>query len=257
MNWILFNEWAARHSTRGRIRHTDGIHCAWSHTLLIVNNLTTPAGPVADVADLTRHAQTAIVDAAQYTLPWMFGVPDPWMPVSLEAANNALSKVGLQHVLDMTVMESDGSLLEPRRPLPADVEIRRIESRVQGLDAMNLNCRAYGMPVQIADDVIEADAYFTDPQKEFGFVLYDGDGNPLSTASAIDLGECVYVAAVATDPEHRAKGYAELAMRTALSAAPQKRTALDASRMGAPLYAQMGYESRFQWNFWSTIDSHS
>src|SRR5262249_46484755 len=163
--------------------------------------------------------------------------------------------IGLQHALDMKVMDCDRPLLEPVHPLPTNVEIKRIDTRALGFDAMNLNCKAYGMPVEWANDVLDADAYFSDPENEFGFVVYNIDGTPVSTATAIDLGDCIYVAAVATDAEHRQKGYAELAMRTALAAAPKRASSLDASRMGEPLYAQMGYEPRFRWEFWATGSS--
>jgi len=35
-------------------------------------------------------------------------------------------------------------------------------------------------------------------------------------------------------------------MRAALEAAPKKPMSLDASRTGEPIYAQMGYQRRFQ-----------
>jgi hypothetical protein len=250
MYWIRFNEWCARHSKRGQIRDTGGIHAAWSHTLLIVNNLTSPGGPVGNAADLQAHARAALADAAPHGLPWMFGIPEPWLPVSLEEADDVLREAGFRHLMYMTVMESNGALAAPLRPLPTDVALRRVETRALGFDALNLNSRAYGMPVAVTDDVLEANVYFSDPEREWAYVAYNRDGLPVSTATAIDLGPCIYIAAVATDAEHRRRGYAELAMRVALAAAPQKPTALDASRSGESLYAQMGYCRRFRWNFW-------
>lgn len=256
MHWIRFNEWCARRSTRGQIRKLDGIHAAWSHTLLIVHNLTTLTGPLADAAELQSRAEAAVADASAYKLPWMFGIPEPWLPVSLEEANATLAGSGLHYMMYMTAMECDGPLAEPLRPLPADVEVRRVDSRATGFDALNLNCRAYGMPVAVAEDVVDANVYFSDPATEYGFVVYNREGVAVSTATAVDLGDTRYIAAVATDPDHRHKGYAEVAMRAALAAAPQKPTTLDASRMGEPLYAQMGYVRRFKWNFWVTDNSH-
>jgi hypothetical protein len=224
MHWIRFNEWCARRSTRGQIRNSNGIYATWSHTTLVINNLTTTAGPVANAADLRARADAAIADATPHMLPWMFGIPEPWLPVSLEEANAVLGNAGLHHMMYMTVMECEGPLAEPLRPLPRNVDIRRISSRALGFDALNLNTRAYGMPIEVADDVLDA--------------------------GAIDLGDWTYIAAVATDGEHRQKGYAEVAMRAALAAAPKKPTSLDATRMGEPLYAQIGYQRRFKWNFW-------
>ena len=250
MHWIQFNEWCARHSTRGQIRTQSGIYATWSHTQLIINNLTTPAGPLENVTDLITRAKAAVTDATTYALPWMFGIPEPWLPFGLEEASAALSEAGLHYLMHMTVMECAGALAAPVRPLPEDIEIRRVNSRVLGCDALNINCRAYSMPVSVTEDVLDANVYFSDPDNEFGIVVYDREGVPVSTATAIDLGESIYIAAVATDADHRQKGYAEVAMRAALAAAPQKPTCLDASRMGQPLYAQMGYQRRFKWNFW-------
>jgi hypothetical protein len=251
MHWIHFNEWCARHSSRGQIRGGSGIQAAWSHTLLIVNNLTTPSGIISNAADLKARAEAAVADAAAYRLPWMFGVPEPWLPIGVDEANAVLAEIGMHHMMNMTVMECEAAIAEPLRPLPADVTVQRIETRAHGFDALDLNSRAYGMPVEVTNDVLDAGTYFSDPENEFGFVVYNGEGVPVSTATAIDWGNWIYIAAVATDAAHRQKGYAEVAMRAALAAAPQRPTALDASAMGQTLYSQMGYQPRLKWNFWA------
>jgi hypothetical protein len=251
MHWIRFNEWCARHSTRGQIRHTDRLLAAWSHTALIVNNLTTPSGALASASDLVLCARAALADAAPHPLPWMFGIPDPWLPGSLEDSGVACESAGLRHLMSMTVMECPGSLAPPVRPLPGDVDVRRVNSRDLAFEALNLNSCAYGMPVAVTESVLEANVYFTDPEREFGMVVYNPEGIPVSTATAVDLGDWMYIAAVATHADHRQQGYAEVAIRAALAAGPQKPTSLDASRSGEPLYAQMGYQRRFKWNFWT------
>jgi len=250
MHWIQFNESRARCSTRGQIRDINGVHAAWSHTQLIINNLTTPNAPIPNAADLKSCAGAAVSDAVPYRLPWMFGIPEPWLHVSLDEANTVLASAGLRYMMYMTVMECPGPLAEPLRPLPGDVVVKRIDSPDLAADSLNLNCRAYNMPLTVTEDVLAAKVYFSNPDTDFGFVVYNGDGIPVSTATAIDLGDWIYVAAVATDAEQRKQGYAEVAMRAALTAAPRKPTALDASRMGEPLYAQLGYQRRFKWNFW-------
>ncbi|HWB82530.1 MAG TPA: GNAT family N-acetyltransferase [Bryobacteraceae bacterium] len=250
MHWIRFNDWCALHSIRGHVRDSHGVHAAWSHTRLIINNLTAPIGPVASVADLRGRARAAIADAAPHKLPWMFGIPEPWLPVSLDEANAVLSTTGLRYKMYMTVMECAGPLAGPLRPLPQDVEIRRVDSAELRSVAINLNCQAYDIPGEIAAEALGANLYFSDPEKEFGFVVYDREGIPVSTATAIDLGGWMYIAAVATAEEHRRQGYAEVAVRAALAAAPEKPTSLDATRTGEPLYAQMGYRRQFRWNFW-------
>jgi GNAT superfamily N-acetyltransferase len=250
MYWIRFNEWCAQHSARGSVRELAGTRAVWSHTILIVNNLSAVTGLVRDDAELAECAQAAVVDADQYGLPWMFGAPEPWLPGSVEQANAVLAPCGLRYQMYMTVMECDGPLAAPVRPLPEAVTVKRVDSPETAFDALNLNSESYGMPKAVTEDVIAANVYFSDPERDFGFVVYDAQGLAVSTATAIDLGDCVYLAAVATHPGHRRQGYAEVAMRAALAAAPKKKTALDASRMGEPLYAQMGYQRRFKWHFW-------
>jgi len=250
MHWIRFNECCARHSTRGQIRDVPGVHAAWSHTSLIVNNLTTPAGAIAGLEALTADAGAALADAAPHALPWMFGIPDPWLPGCFEEANAACEAAGLRHLMYMTMMECPGSLAPPVRSLPANVDVRRVNTRALAFDALNLNSNAYGMPVAVTEDVLDANVYFTDPDREFGVVIYTRDGVPVSTATAVDLGDWIYIAAVATDADHRQRGYAEVAIRAALALGPAKPTSLDASSSGEPLYAQMGYQRRFKWNFW-------
>lgn len=252
MHWIDFNNWCASRSNRGQVRRGKGIQALWSHTELIVNNLTVPMGPVTR-EQLPELALAALKDAARFQLPWMFGLPEPWLDCPTEEASAALAPLGLGHLMYMTVMETAGAMLhEPLRPLPSDVIMKRAEAETE-FDALHLNSLAYGMPQSVTEDVLESQTYFPDPTKEFGIVVYEpASGTPVSTATAIDLGgDWVYIAAVATHPEHRQRGYAEVAMRAAIAAAPKKRIALDASRMGEPLYAQMGFERRFRWNFWA------
>jgi GNAT superfamily N-acetyltransferase len=257
MHWLEFNRYCAAKSKRGAIHNFGpGLENAWSNTLLIINNLTSPTQPIASAKDLESLAATAIADAAPRGLPWMFGLSETHFSGSLEEMNAILAGVGLHHMMDMTVMECEGDLLEPTRPLPeAGIEYRRIRSRQEAWDALDLNCKAYGMPEAVTRDVVDAGTYFSDPDRDFGIVAYDtATGEPVSTATVIrDLNGWNYVAAVATNAAHRQKGYAEAAIRKALrEAGATGRTSLDASRMGQPLYAQMGYEVRHRWNFWTT-----
>ena len=121
MHWIRFNEWCARQSTRGRIQQAAGLHATWSHTTLIVHNLTTLATPITDTADLRARGEAAVADASPYGLPWMLGIPEPWMTVSFEEANGALHEAGLHFMMDLNAMECAGPLTKPVRSLPQDV----------------------------------------------------------------------------------------------------------------------------------------
>jgi GNAT superfamily N-acetyltransferase len=251
-HWTEFNRHCASASVRGSIRKGPGIEAVWSNTALIINNLTAAAGdrPITSPVDLRDRAQAAMQDAEGSSVPWMFGMPEVMFPAGLDIANPILDNCGLQHMMYMTVMECEGPLQPPLRPLPDDVEIRRIQTPEQAFDALHLNSSAYGMPHAVTDDVLASRSYFSNPQRDFGFVVYNRDGIAVSTATALILDNWAYIAAVATHPGHRQKGYAEAALRKAVEAAGCSRTALDASRMGQPLYAQMGYRPLHRWNFW-------
>ncbi len=73
-------------------------------------------------------------------------------------------------------------------------------------------CNAHGLPVSMADSVLDTNAYYSNRQREIGFVAL-ADGVPVSTTSVIELDGWLYGAMVATDPAHRQKGYAEAVMR--------------------------------------------
>ena len=250
-HWIEFNRSCAQASARGSIRRRPGLEMLWSNTALVINNLTAVIGddPISE-QELSRCAHDALDDAAGAKVPWIFGLPETMFPAGLDAASPVLADTGLQYMMYMTVMECEGPLKPRLRPLPEDVEILRVSTPAQAFDALNLNSNAYGMPVAVTNDVLNAHTYFSDPRRDFGFVVYNRDGIAVSTATAIILDGWAYVAAVATHPEHRQRGYAEIALRTAVDAAGCSHTALDASRMGQPLYAQMGYCPLHRWNFW-------
>jgi GNAT superfamily N-acetyltransferase len=143
-------------------------------------------------------------------------------------------------------MLADTAALAPQLYRVPDAELLRVTTPEHATMAMDLNTRAYGMPDFITASVVESGAYFRDPSREFGYVAL-ASGTPVATAAVIELDGWLYVAAVATAPDHRNKGYAELVMRQALRAASAAagitRTALDASLLGSTLYAQMGYQA--------------
>lgn len=262
-HWEVFNRRCARASLRGSIRQGRGIEAIWSHTALIVNNLTVPAvtrggEQIRDSSELGACAKAAVADAEAALpagLPWMFGVADGMLAEGRNwDAVATLADCGLHPMMGLTAMECEGPLHAPVRPTPAACITRRIpgpESQ-EAHDALDLNCAAYGMPLEITLDVIAARVYFADPAAEFGVVVYV-EGMPASTATVVMLETgWAYVAAVATSAEHRKRGYAEAAMREALRLAGNPaRTSLDASEMGAPLYAQMGYKPKYRWDFFA------
>jgi GNAT superfamily N-acetyltransferase len=211
--------------------------------MLLINNGTWLTAPVSNEGELRARIEVAIRDAQPHKLPWVLYL----LESSLTGAEAVATELGLHRMGGLRVMTGDmAEFRPPVRPLPS-AEFRRVMT-AKGSDAwvaLDLNTRAYGMPLEITQTVVDSGAYFSDPNKDFGFIAV-ADGIPVSTATVIELDGWLYVAAVATDPKYRQLGYAEAVMRHALQVASAElgicRTALDASLMGAPLYEQMGYQ---------------
>jgi GNAT superfamily N-acetyltransferase len=246
--WKSFLRHCARQSVHGSLRKLEGIEAAWVHSALLINNGTYLTSPVGDENDLRDRISSALADAEPHQLPWVLYLFQPYLrEAGIDESREAalVSSFGFHRMGGLRVMTGDvHRFARPAHPLPSSVEFRRVTSREDSWTALDLNTRAYGMPLEITGSVVDSGAYFRDRNREFGFVAWANDV-PVSTATVIELDGWLYVAAVATDPAHRQKGYAEAVMRQALTAASAtlgiSRTALDASLMGAPLYEQMGY----------------
>jgi GNAT superfamily N-acetyltransferase len=244
--WQSFLRNAARQAKAGSIRDLGGVEAAWVHSALLINNATYLTRAVAGEGELRERFRRACADAGAHELPWVFYLYKPYAEsVGDEPAAALAAEFGLAPMMEVEVMLADASKLgEPARPLP-EVEFRRVQDQEGPAAAIGINMRAYAMPEFMGESVLEAGAYYRDPAREFGYVAYSG-GTAVSTATVVELDGWLYVALVATDPEHRQKGYAEAVMRHALRSAASElgitRTALDATEMGAPLYAQMGFE---------------
>jgi len=166
-------------------------------------------------------------------------VREDWLPgdwQSLAAAQ------GLAPAVPLTPMEAE-DLAPPRRPQPADLEIRRVVDDTGARAIALLNADAYGMPHEMFGAMTTMALWAPD---SLGFVGYVA-GKPVSATGVFPVADTVYVAMVATAPDVQGKGYAEAVMRHAVlegqKAMGVKRTTLHATDAGRPVYAAMGYAS--------------
>ena len=252
--WSSFLRHAAGQSDTGSIRQFGGLEAAWVHSAMPINNATYLSEPVSSEPDLRARFASAVEDAMPHQQPWALFLYEPYLKsLNPKQVASVAAEFGLANAMGLAVMTGDVKTLhEPKRPLP-DLQYRRVNSREDCWTVFGINVRSYGMPPFMTDSLLAANAYYKDPQREFGYVAF-ADGSPVSTASVIELDGWLYVALVATEPDQRQKGYAEAVMRHTLTAAAAElgisRTALDASAMGAPLYLQMGYQRTGE--SWST-----
>jgi GNAT superfamily N-acetyltransferase len=109
-------------------------------------------------------------------------------------------------------------------------------------DFAQLNCVSYDVPVETSLSLVQERTLWH--EHAYGFVAYEGD-KPVSTATAIINGHCIFLFLVATMPEVRRKGYGEAVVRHALQTAYEatgiSRSVLHATEAGYPLYLRLGY----------------
>lgn len=76
------------------------------------------------------------------------------------------------------------------------------------------------------------------------------DGRPAAACTTLDDGTAVGVYWLATLPEHRSRGVAGAALRTALAAHPNRSATLTATLLGEPLYRRLGFTERALVRWW-------
>lgn len=245
--WQQFLEHTVQQAKQGHLAELrPGLHCAWGNSALPITNGYYLTQPVPDAELLRAHLAAAQADAAQRPpLPWLFYVPSSSVAeLGVPAVDAVAADCGLAPFLTMREMTADVSALTPpRRPLPP-MDFRRVRSTADASTVLELNLNAYSMPLEILPSCLDSGMFLAGKSPECGMVGYV-DGVAVSTASVIVLHNVLYVALVATAPDHRQRGYADAVMRHALQTAATEfdlhHAALDASVMGEPIYAAMGF----------------
>jgi len=239
-------EFWSRRSRSGEVSRFSGLTAAWMNVTWPACNLTFLSEPVRDEADLESRARAALEHASGRDRGWVFFVCTELLPEDLRPSSlEILSRCGLNQAVELTGMAAD-RLLPPRRPLP-DLDLRRVGDRDTRRAFGEINAAAYGMPVEWGHEALDVEALWG--SEAFGVVGYL-DGKPVTTSETIALDGILYVALVATLPEHQKKGYAEVAMRHSLTLASAatgfEKTILQASQEGLRLYQEMGYRATSQ-----------
>ena len=220
-----------------------GIEVTASRVTMPLLNMLFLGSPVADSVDFARRADAAVAYGHELRLPWMLTVCEDWLPSSTRAeAATILGARGVVLSSLATGMVAD-RLAPPRRPAPP-LEIVPVSGRAERIALADLNCAAYGMPLEWGHEALDREEIFA--PDVFGFLGIAG-GKPVSTATTALVDGRLYVMLVATAAAEERKGYAEAVMRHSLARAAAAtgatRTVLHATEAGAPLYASMGYRS--------------
>lgn len=207
-----------------------------SQTVCTFFNMLAINAPIADAAGLRQAIDTARGYADRCPYDTMFLIPPEFLPDGAEAV---LDDTGVSFSMSLSGMATD-RLAPPRREAPA-LEFRFARDEGTALDLGRVNADAYGM----ARETFAITGHIPHwSGTHFGVVGYAG-GRAVTAAQAYLLGDCIYVAMVATLPDCHGKGYGEGAMRHAITAAQEASDAgrlwLHATDMGRPLYRSMGF----------------
>lgn len=152
-----------------------------------------------------------------------------------------LKSTGLEPALPITGMAGD--LFPLSAPSHPTLQIDRVTDEAGLLAYAQVNCSAYGFPLEAAQTALKGSELW---KQSFTYIGYES-GRPVTTASAIVNDGTLYLGLVATIPEARGNGYAEAIVRHALQNAHQAtgltRSILHATDAGFPVYKRVGYHA--------------
>jgi GNAT superfamily N-acetyltransferase len=245
LNYLAFGRESAHWSERGAVQEGDGVLCiaSGSDFPFVLNGAvrTDPDVPPADVLALAdeffSHHQRS------YTLttgPWDDDLATHAEAEGLWAFGSAPEMVCRQRLADVAP--------------PEGVELRRATTEAEVADAIAVNGPAYGslgMPPEAMAAAIDRYDRVLEPHVAT-VVAYDGD-QPVASAQAMLSHGIAGVFWVGTVEAARGRGLGEAVCRWVTNWAFDRGAAaqsLEASTMGEPIYARMGYEELYRYTSW-------
>jgi ribosomal protein S18 acetylase RimI-like enzyme len=233
----------AQGAPKGDFRDTAGVTCAFSNVPLPFLNMAFLSRPVEDSSDLDQRIVASKEYGYKSGLPWMFFSCDNWLPDSIRgSADEVFSGHSLHAAMRLTGMVMDlASAPAPAASVHSSLEYRHVADQETCHAISDINCAAYGMPVEVGRESILEGMFGNDVFAYVGYL----EGKPVTAAGVWIVDSVLYVAMVATDPDHRRKGYADAVMWHSLQQARKAtgftRTVLHATEAGLPVYERMGY----------------
>jgi GNAT superfamily N-acetyltransferase len=216
----------------------SGLAIAFSKANAPFMNMCVLVEPSACLNDLRDRAEAACGYAKSAGVPWLFVACEPALP---EGADAVLCEAGLLRAVDLAGMSAE-ILAPPRKRLPVLRFERVTESGAAGLLAA-INAAAYGLPAEAAPAMTAPALWDKDCFSYLGFLR----DQAVTCSATTPIDGQLYVAWVATLPEHCGKGYAEAVMRHSIGEAARatglRRIHLHASIAGRPLYERMGFQT--------------
>jgi len=235
--WRLF----ALGSKAGEVVERPDVYITACHVAWSMLNAAFLREPLETEQALAAAAASAARYYATDKHGWCFVICDDWLAPSVrESAPSILAWYGLKADMAATGMVADG-LQPPDRPLPS-FECRSVTDTWGRQAVADINATSYDVPRHLGLEAFDVDTLYTRDCR--GFVACRDD-EPAASTVVLRVEQAAYVALVATLPQHRRQGAAEVAMRHALAKAEQawgiRRTVLHATDAGLPVYTRLGY----------------
>lgn len=138
---------------------------------------------------------------------------------------------------------------EPSHP---ELEFVRVTTHEQVIACAEINCRAYGFPLEVIQPGFANSKFWTEYACAY---LGLKDGVPVTTGAAVAADGCLFVLLIATLPEHERKGYGNAITRKVLFEGGKGtglcRATLHATAAGAPVYERIGLKKVASINFYT------
>jgi hypothetical protein len=245
LNFLAFGRESSLWSDGGEVHEADGValFASGSDFPFVLNGAarTDPSVPPAEVVAIAddffrRHDRGYTLTTA----PWEADLAEHAEAAGLWAFGTAPEMVCRERLADV----------DP----PAGVELRRATTEAEIADALTVNGPAYaslGMPPDAITAAIDRFDRVLAPHLAT-VVAYDG-GQPVASAQAMLSHGIAGVFWVGTVEAARGRGLGEAVCRWVTNWAFDQGAAaqsLEASTMGEPIYARMGYEELYRYTSW-------
>jgi hypothetical protein len=219
---------------------------AGSHSHPVISNAAFRTADDFDAEELVAQAKTFFGERERGFSVWTRG--DEAADRDLVAA---VESAGLQFIYEMPEMTL--AARAPERPLPSGAELRKVSSSAEIEDYWRIAAASYeslGFPP-------EAFGFYTNhagllAPNVAAFIAYL-DGEPVSIAMTIVSHGVAGIYWVGSLEQARGKGLGRAVTIAATNAGfdlSADVASLQASPMGKPIYAEMGYETIFDYRLW-------
>jgi hypothetical protein len=231
---------------RADIAELDGVSIASLGAAFQMFNAAFLSTPVTSREDLESRICSAQDVFATRKLAWAFWICEDWLdrPVR-RVLMRVLESHGLHGVAEMPAMAAE-SLREPARlsrawrPLP-QLEVRRAECAKTMADFRAIGSVCFHVPAVWFGEVFDDSL----PSRPFTCWVAYRDSKPVATAATVVSHGAIGLYNVATMPEDRGKGYAEVITRHAIVSASResglRRAILQSTALGERLYKRLGF----------------